>query len=280
MKLSIKHFVFLLGLFFLPLHANASGDNLRSALEKIWSGHIAAYESGNISAIKDTMSSFAFGSMMNNLRDAGQELTPELFQQFAKNAPDISQMKFIKIIENGPTAGLLYSKDTEFYKGSKIYRTFAFIKFVKENAVWKVHFVFTYGCDKMRADGKECTFPFADLPPEAAIDGRVPEAPPESSGPYARGYVDVSTGGFKTSVVINGVQQYSGVKGISRLITGGLRKGTNTVMIVFAKNDKKSPLEPSVTIRRIMGAASPKEVFRYAPKNNIAGKHILKFVLD
>jgi len=281
MRFPFKQCIFIVSLFLLSSLESKADDNLRNSLEQVWNDHIAAYNSGNESSIKETMSSVAFGTMMNNLSDARQKLTLELTKRFAKNAPDISQMRFIKVIENGPTVGLVYAKDSEFHEGSsKPHRTFAFIKFVKEKAKWKVDLVFTYECDKYRPDGKECLLDMNDLPSSAAIDGKVREAPQAKPVPFAAGYLDVTAGGYKTSVIINSVQQYVRAEGGSKLITGGLRKGTNTVTIVFERNDEKSTFEPSVTIRRIVGEMVFKEVFKYEPKSNIDGEHTLKFTID
>ncbi len=281
MRLTFKQSGLIIICLILPsTHAKAD-DSLRSVLEQAWDNHILAYYSGNEGAVKKTTSSFAFATMINNLRDSKRELTPELIKRLAKNKPDISQMKFVKTVESGPTAALVYTKDSSFGEGStKTLTTFAFLKFVKEQSEWKVDLIYIYQCDKNRTGGKECNLDVKELPPLASIDGKVREAPPLIPVPFAAGYLDIDPAGYKTTISINGIRQYSGAEGGSRLIAGGLRKGLNTVTVVFEKQNKVSSYRPSVTIRRILEEKVFKEIFKYEPESDIKGERTIPFTID
>jgi hypothetical protein len=190
-------------------------------------------------------------------------------------------MTFVKILEKGPTAGLIYTNDFEFPEGSKKrVIEFVFIKFVKEKSVWRTDFVFTYGCDKDRPDGKECTFDLNALPPEAVIDGKVLEAPIARPIPFAAGYLDVRADGYKTTIIINGLHQYDKTTGGSKLIAGGLRKGRNSISILFERSDTKTAFEPRIVIHRLVREKELEEIFKYEPMNNIEGDHNLAFNLE
>ena len=154
----------------------AAEKPLRSILEQAWNSYLKACKSGKESELEKTMSSFRLGTMKNNLASAKRSLTPDLIKSIAEDAPDISTAKFLKLMENGPTAGLVYVKDSEEKDASNKPRvTFMFIKFVKENEVWKVDGEMNMGSPKFQKNGKESEFNPSELPPPLEIDGKVPE---------------------------------------------------------------------------------------------------------
>jgi hypothetical protein len=220
--------------------------------------------------------------MMNNLTNAKRSLTPELIRSMAENVPDIFKMRFVKTLENGPTSGLLYVQDSEERDASNVPRvTFAFVKFVNEKSIWKVDGVMNTGSPKYQNDGAETKFNMSDLPPSLVIDGKVLKAPEVIPVPYAAGFLDIFSPGYRTTVIINGVEQYvDAVGGPSMLIKGGLRKGQNNIRIFLKRNGKESSFGPTITIRRIFGEREIREVFKYEPKNNIEGEHTVTFTID
>lgn len=254
----------------------------RIELEKVYRKYIAAHESGSLEAIKNVRSSFSFGTMMNNVADARRELTPEIIKDVAKHPPDIFKMQFLKLQVNGPTAGLLYVRDSDFTDASKKPRVeFAFIKFVNEPSGWKVDMTASVGRPKYDADGKENEFDKQDLPESIAIDGKVLQAPDPVSIPDAAAFLDIDSYGYKTTVLINGVEQFRAAEGgPSKLIKGGLSKGQNKIEIIYEKTDGKSVFGPSVKIRRIFDNKDIREIFKNNPKQDIEGKHTFTLTIN
>ncbi len=220
--------------------------------------------------------------MKKNLANARRSLTPDMIKSIAEDAPDISKAKFVKLMENGPTAGLVYVKDSKEKDASNKPRvTFMFIKFVKENDVWKVDGEMDIGSPKFQKNGKESEFNPSELPPTHEIDGKVRKSPEQPSVPDISGVLDVSSYGYKTEVTINEVGQKATLNGsYSGLIEKGLRKGRNSVVIRFTKIDDKTAFKPGVTIRRATNDRKSKEVFKYEPKDNIEGAHTFTFTVD
>lgn len=262
-------------------HSQAAGQVTRTMLEETYKKYIAACKSGKATALQETMSSFQYGTLKNNLANVKRDLTPELIKSMAEDVPDISKMRFVKVLENGPTAGLLYVRDSQERDASNKPRvTFAFIKFVNENAVWKVDGMMDAGYPKYMKDGTETQFNMGDLPASLAIDGKVPRPPEPIPVSYATGFLDIFSYGYRATVSINGVEQaVDAVGSTSMLIKGGLRKGENSIKIAFVKAGEESSSAPSVSIRRILGKREVKEVFKFEPKKNIEGEHALIFTI-
>lgn len=257
-------------------------EPLRSVLEKTWKAYLEAGKSGKESELQKTMSSFRFGTMKNNLASAGRSLTPNMIKSIAEDAPDISEAKFANLLENGPTAALIYVKDSEEKDATGAPRIeFVFIKFVKESSGWKVDAGMNIGSPKYQADGKESSFEVTDLPPTYEIDGQVRKAPEPCAASEIAGLLDLFSYGYDTQVTINGVEQDGAInKSRSGLVKGGLRKGENTVVIVFKRVEKDAATKPTVTIRRVLKDRTTAEAFKCELKENIEGKHSYTFTLD
>jgi hypothetical protein len=260
----------------------AAGQPLRSILEQAWNSYLKACKSGKESELEKTISSFRLGTMKNNLASAQRSLTPDLIKSIAEDVPDIATAKFLKLMENGPTAGLVYVKDSEDKDASNKPRvTFMFIKFVQENDVWKVDGEMNMGSPKFQKNGKESEFNPSDLPPPLEIDGKVPKSPEQAPVPDISGLLDVSSHGYKTEITINEVEQEATQnKSYSGLLEKGLRKGKNSIVIRFTKTDKETAFKPGVTIRSVTNDGKSKEVFKYEPKDAIEGTHTFTFTAD
>lgn len=269
-------------LFFTSVSSYGDENTIRTELERVYRQFIEAHESGSIEAVKKVRSSFAFGTMINNYAEGRQILDSEKIKAMVKTSPDIFKMRFVKSIVNGPAAGLLYVQDSDFIDASKKPRVeFAFIKFVNEPSGWKVDMIASVGRPKYDSDGKESQFDMGDLPQAIDIDGKVLTAPVLVSMPDAAGFLDINSYGYKTTVLINDVEQYRAAEGgPSRLIKGGLRKGQNKIVIIYEKTNGKSQFGPSVTIRRIFSDNDIREVFNNNPKENIEGKHTFTVRID
>jgi len=259
----------------------ARKTSLRTTLEGTWNSYLEASRSGEESEFEKVMSAFRLGMMRNNLASAKRSLTPDLIKSFAEDSPDISAMEFVTLLETGPTAGLVYARYSEEDAASRPQVTFTFIKFVKESSGWKVDAVMETGGPKFRGDGKKTNFDPSELPPNFAIDGQVREAPKPIIPPYATAFLDIVSQGHKTQVIVNDVEQTTTVDSSSSgLLKGGLRKGQNSIVIAVTQTEKDTTFKPQVTVRRILENRETKETFKFAPQENVEGRHTFNFGVD
>ena len=261
------------------VEAYCAEGSLRKTLEEAWNQYIKACQSGERAALEAAMSSFQYGSMMNSFTSAKRSLTREMIKDMAKRFPEKSKMQFVKLIANGPTAGMIYVSDSEEKDASNKPRvTFTFIKFVNEPSGWKVDGMMNVGDVKYQKDGKKTEFDSSNLPPMLAIDGKVREAPPSLLPPRVQGVLDVFSYGYTTAVTLNGIEQGT-TKGASRsaLVKGGLKKGKNEIEIFFARIADKTDSKPSVKIRVLTEEKKEIEIFKYEPEKTIEGKHTFSF---
>lgn len=263
------------------LQCLADDISFRFKLENIWKNYLQASKSGKEVEFEKAASSFLFATLKNNLASAGRTMSPEMIESIAESAPDISNARFVKVLEKGPTAGLVYVKDAEWKDATGKPRVeFIFLKFVKEKGDWKVGGGMTVGGYKFAKNGKENEFDASTLTPPFLIDGKVPETPKAISIPEVSGYLEADSYGYKTQVTVNGIEQKTTVnQSSSSLIKGGMRYGSNDIVIQFTRVVKEDPFKPTVKIRRILADNEAKECFSFEPKENIEGTHPLSFTI-
>lgn len=259
----------------------ASSTSLRADLENLWTAYLKANHSGDLKRFKETSSANNYATLVNMLASAGNELTPDVITSMAELLPDPSKLEFVEMIENGPTAGLVYVEDGGDSDNPNIPSPikFNFIKFVQEPSGWKVDGMLTIGKPKYQRDGSETRFEHSDILEELAIDGKVLDAPQPMAKAEVKGVIDVSSYGYKTEVTINGVKQ-SGAKdsNSSGYIEGGLKKGENHIEIVISSMEGTgSDWEPSVKIRYLDAAGEGKEAFLFEPEKEFEGRHSFTF---
>lgn len=256
--------------------------SLRKTLESTWEAYLAASNSGDESELEKTMSSYRLGMMKNHLASANRSLTPDIIKSIAEYGPNISTAEFVTLLENGPTAGLVYVEDSEEQDAAGDPQiTFIFIKFVEEESGWKVDGEMSIGGPKFQEDGKKSVFDPSDLPPTYEIDGQVRKAPEPITTPDVSAFLDVFSYGYQVDVDINGVEQVGiNNKSYSGLLTKGLRQGKNEVSIVVAKMDGDAPFTPRVTIRRILEDRNMEEIFKFEPKKDIEGNYTFSFTIN
>ncbi len=87
--------------------------SLRDTLESLWTRHMDAYRSGDVARISTTMSAYRYGAMKNAFASKGRQLTPDLFSRLARLYPELSETRFVTLLEKGRTAGLVYVQDAK-----------------------------------------------------------------------------------------------------------------------------------------------------------------------
>lgn len=247
---------------------------LRTTLEKSWHAHLKASKSGKESELKKTMSSYSLCTLKNSLISAQRSLTPDIIKSISKYAPDIAQMRFVRIFEHAQTAALVYAmnsekKDAQGTPGV----TFSVIKFVKETSGWKVDASMNCDKPKYRIDGNESRFYQSDLQPACAVDGKVKPAPLLLPKPYSTALLDIFSYGYQTVVSVNGVRQSPVTASWSGVLLGGLSKGKNKVSITITKRGAEKQLPPKIRIRRVLKNRTTRDALKFAPKRNIEGTH-------
>ncbi|NDY71334.1 hypothetical protein DO021_14905 [Desulfobacter hydrogenophilus] len=246
---------------------------LQSNLETAWDAYLQASRAGNESELQKTMSSYSFYTLKNKLISAQRSLTPDIIKSFAKYSPDISKMKFVKVIEKGDNAGLIYVRDSgEKDANANPTVTFSAVKFVNESG-WKVEA--TMNCDKpmYRDDGRKTQFYVSDLRPACAMDGRVKPAPALVQKPYSTALLDVFSYGYQAQVTVNGVPQKPVTASWSGVLIGGLCKNKNEISIRMTKVETAKQSVPKIRIRQLLQNRTTREVLKFAPQKNIEGVH-------
>ena len=283
MKLSQLFFFILVAVLLSQFCSPAASpdDVSRKTLESAFGLFLKASRSGEESALQQSLCSFRYASIKNNLASMKQSFTPEIIKEMSTDYPDIADLTFLKVLSKGPTAALLYSRDSDDRDASnKPQIEFIFLRFVKEENIWKFDTGMLIGDVKVQEDGSLTEFDEADLPRELAIDGKVPRIPEPVQMAEIRGFLDVSSYGYKTIVTINNTQQMMIEDGSkSSVIKGGLKSDHNSIEITVEKIEEGSPSRPRVTVSTRTGG-TVKEVFAFAPENKIEGKHQFTFRVD
>jgi len=283
MKILYTLITLLLFIFSLEnLRLTANENDLRSTLEKSWYAFLDSHKTGKESELKKTMSSYSYGTMKNGLASMKISLTSKELMEMGDYAPDIKSAEFVKLLKNGPTAGLVYVKDSEYKDvNGKEQVEFIFIKLVKEDSVWKVNGALETNKTKFQENGDKAEFSTSDISHDFQIDGIVLNAPDPISIPYSAAYIDVLSLSHNTHVIVNGISQQETINtSSSGTLIGGLKKGTNSILIIITSTEKESSLDPRVKVRRILDNKKFEEVFIFKPKENIEGNHTFNFNVD
>lgn len=262
--------------------SKVQAEPLQQKLERAYSELAEACKKGDLQLVEKRGSSRWLAGVKNNYASSKLAFGPEQVKEMAENLPGLDRKGFVKVLQRGPTAGLVYAADSDERDATNRQRvTFTFVKFVKEGGSWKFHGLMQMGDLKYRAPGLLTEFSEKNLPPEMAIDGKVVEAPAPVGKPEMVGMVDVFSYGYSTEVYINGVRQVVKADGsYSGLIRGGLQSGKNTlrVMIRRIKGDQAPP--PTVTIRVVQGKGEATEAFKFTPSGRVVGTHDLMFTVN
>lgn len=257
----------------IPALDGAFAHALQPTLENAWQAYLKASRSGLESELEKTMSSYSLCALKNRLISAQRSLTPEIIKSFAKCSPDISKMEFVRVLEKGDTAGLVYVGDSEKKDADgKPKVTFRAIKFVRESG-WKVDA--TMHCDKPRFqdDGRKTRFYLSDLGPACAMDGKVKPAPPLVQKPYSSALLDVFSYGYQAQVTVNGVVQQPVTASWFGVVIGGLCKDKNNITIAMTKTGTAGQRAPKVRIRQLLENRTTREILKFEPQKNIEGVH-------
>lgn len=251
----------------------AAAHPLQPNLEKAWHAYLEASKSGKESELQKTISSYSLFTLKNKLISAQRSLTPDIIKSFEKYSPDISQMEFVRVIQRGENANLVYVRNTgeKDAKGNPTV-TFSAIKFVNESG-WKVEGVMS--CDKpmYHNNGRKRQFYESDLRPACVMDGKIKPAPDLVKKPYSSALLDIFSYGYQAEVTVNGIPQKPVTNSWSGVLIGGLRKNKNEISIKMTKLSTANQRVPKIRIRQLLKNRTTKEVLKFEPKKRVEGVH-------
>lgn len=271
-------------------------NDLHDALQDSYGQFLAAVESEDEERIKSTMSSNAYAENKNYYANMKAPFTSEM-KKIVKFMPKLSKMNFVKVAHEGPTAAIIYMKDTEdqYQSGPSI--KFILIKFVNAGEGWKYDGIYAETTSKYNADGSAKQLSLSSLPLEYAIDGKIHPSPPLLPEAEVVGFLNIVSLGYKVEVVVNNrIQAIVNNTTLNAYVKGGLKFGDNFLEIKCEKTvSKKGNLKMGETISteektkfeeiyeklnltitaKLEG--TDKEVFKYEPGLKIEGTHTYNF---
>ncbi len=200
----------------------------------------------------------------------------------ATHFPDLGVKTFVKVIQEGPTAGLVYVDDSKERDATNKPRvTFTFIEFINEKGDWRYHGLANVGDLKYKEDGTLTEFRPNELPAKLAIDGRVLEAPAPIEKPDVVGMLDIFSYGYATQVYVNDVKQSVAADiSSSGLLQGGLRKGDNALRVIIQRTSGEYFQPPTVTIRLVQQDEETAKIFTFKPPQDVVGTHDFNFMVE
>lgn len=173
------------GLVGLGSDAVGQATSLTGLLQQTWHRYLAASRSGDEAELRAAMSTFRFVTMKNDLAKSGLSLTPDRIKRIAEFAPDISRCQLASVLSSGPTAALLYVRDSDTIDSTGRPRVdYYFMKFVEEAGVWRMDGYQRVNALKFKPDGTLAGFDPKHIQPTYEIDGRI--LPPPSLLPATR----------------------------------------------------------------------------------------------
>jgi hypothetical protein len=218
----------------------------------------AAALTGDDKKVKKYASERLIETTRNNYASAGITMASEHIKSMAENV-DFPNAVFNCAFQNGPTVGIVYSKNDPDNNKQVL---FQFTKFVKENDGWKYDGTYDHYTDKIDSTGKKAVFTEKDIPAQLALDGVVKEAPSAVALSEYPANIFIFGWGYKTIVRVNDGEPIVCNEGsISRLLSGGLKKGVNTIELDVVKQPAKMEMYPSIEVKYLNKTKQEKTAF-------------------
>ncbi len=149
---------------------------------------------------------------------------------------DISELRLAKVMENGPTAQLIYYGKADFGadKEIEIPNGLLFLMFVKEKSGWKFNtsrFMSLAGAGEAAAAAAAGDFAFLDTP-EFQPPGEVPPLPKLCPIPQMVGIIEIVSVGYEATVRVGDHSKHVVINNTQTgLIIGGLKRGNNIINV-------------------------------------------------
>lgn len=271
-------------------------NDLREALQDSYGHFLVALESEDEERIKSTMSSNAYVKNKNYCANL-KAFFPSEMKKTAKFMPKLSKLVFVKVARKGPTAALIYSKDTrdQYQPGPRI--KFILIKFINSGGGWKYDGMYSETTSKYNTDGSAKQLSLSSLAPDYAIDGKIHPVLPLLPEAEVVGFLHIVSLGYKVQVVINDrIQAVVNNTTLGIYVKGGLKFGENSLEIkcenivsktknlnlgetisAEAKANFEEIFEKLNLTIKAKREGKNKEVFKYKPGLKTEGTHTYTF---
>jgi len=234
----------LLLLTILAFAVRIQAEDLREKLETNYLSFAEALKAKDSEKLKTTISTHNYVLLKNQLVSSKAKFPDDLFQMAPTMVVNLKKLKFLKTTEKGPTANAVYFGKTPVGDNE-----FVILKFVKEGNDWKYDGEAEKQSDelKQKLSAKDLSFlNEKDFLPS----GVMPATPKEVTPLDYKGVIDVSGVGYRVTVKVNGVEQFTIEDGKqSTLILGGLKKGYNSIDLKITPIHGKEQEKVSVSIK-------------------------------
>ena len=245
--------------------AERSSQDLATELEACYRRWSAAGIGGDLLAWREESSQVSYQRTLNSLISMKERLSPQTLQNLARFQPDLAGYTWAGVNEGPETAVMIY-----FGGGEDKPDQFLFLDFVRENDVWKFHWLETRNdLDDAEARWAKQDLTFLDEAPFAPIPG-IPPTPPDVPRPDEIAYMRIESLGYSTLVRMHGIDYGPIVDDtVETLIFGGLRRGDNRMemtMDPIATGGVKSFRAAVSVVVDLEGQPAVEERFVYEPQ--------------
>jgi hypothetical protein len=255
----------------------AEQTTLQKQMADIMKNFKTAALTGDDKKVKMYASSRLIETMRNNLASAGITMSSEHIKGMAENV-DFPNGVFNRSFENGPTVGIVYSK---YDPDNNKQVLFQFTKFVKESDGWKYDGAFELYTAKIDSTGKKPVFTEKDIPEQLTLDGVVKGAPSAAALSEYPASIFIFGSGYKITLRVNDGEPVVCNEGsISRQLSGGLKKGVNTIELDVVKQPAKTDMYPSIEVKYLDKSKQEKTAFSVDEKAMKTGKWSETFQIE
>lgn len=226
---------------------------LRAELERTYLSWLQAMRRSDVAAFATQTSRYRQMCLRNEVVSLRQPWPAAVFKSVIQ-APDVSRLTFIDAAAAGDTARVVYFGRVDFALDSTIMpENPLIVRFLREDGVWKfdwIQYVNLGTDDELRRDARAGGRKWLESP-EFQLAGRYPELPKPCREPYQIAGLSIIARSCRVTVDVNNGTHVETVENNTggRVITGGLQKGANRIMITpVVGGAAKEPPQLSISI--------------------------------
>jgi hypothetical protein len=210
-------------------------DDLSNELQAVFKKWSQAMQEQNRELWEETTAKYRQIGIRNMIVSQKKNWPGALFES-SVSPPDISAMKFARMMIKGVTAQLVYfgSPDFGVEEDAEIPDGLLFLMFIREKSGWKFttsRFMGLDGAEEIATAAGKADYSFLDAA-HFAPPGKVPPLPKLCPLPEVVGYIEIVSIGYDTQASIAERSQHAVINNVHRgLIIGGLKAGINPIFI-------------------------------------------------
>lgn len=269
-------------LFCSGMSAFAQTGTGRRELEPVLKAYLAAEKSGDMNAVLPILAASEIAAMRNSCAVNNESFPPQVTKdsdawEMAKLPFDT--LNFVALKKNDLRAFLIYFHGGVSDGSGQNNNEFYIADFVHEKAGWKFLDVTRTRDDAQAAKLKAGDMTFLDRP-EYTPSATIPPMPTPVSAPDYRATLDFFALAEKVVLTVNGVSTEIVADSGSRIMPGGLKKGTNTVRVVYQPAPGKLDTGVNKLRIKIVGRQQKQLQVWVYKWNDSTGKYETTFDLD